>query len=181
MGDLILLILKLPFSLLVLNTKNALQQYYKGILTEWWAVILVARGPFLLYSTAAQIITIHHITYQHNNHQQILTYKRVRCCLLTLLTFPSILNITLIKLNSCDVISAILHLDPQLIEVYLFPRLRNTVLVSNRVTLTSRGEGASLALISHLSSNGVTINMPYGLDVLLHWPASHHIFFQWVG
>ena len=40
-------------------------------------------GPFLIHSTAAQIVNIHHIKYEHNNHQQILTYKRVRYCLLT--------------------------------------------------------------------------------------------------
>ena len=42
------------------------------------------------------------------------------------------------------------------------------------------GEGASLALVGHPSSDGVTIKMPSGLDVL-HRPASHPIFFYWVG
>ena len=45
---------------------------------------------------------------------------------------------------------------------------------------TSWGEGASLALVSHPSSNGVTIKMPYGVDVL-HRAASHPIFSYWVG
>ena len=40
---------------------------------------------------------------------------------------------------------------------------------------TSWGEGASLALVGHPSSDGVTIKMPYGEDVL-HRPASHLIF-----
>ena len=70
----------------LLNTKSTLQQQYKDILTKWWVVILVARDPFLIYSTAAQIINIHHVNYRDNNHQQILTYKSVRSCLLTLFT-----------------------------------------------------------------------------------------------
>ena len=41
-------------------------------------------------------------------------------------------------------------------------------------------EGASLALVGHPSSDGVTIKMPYGVDVL-HRPASHPIFSYWVG
>ena len=43
---------------------------------------------------------------------------------------------------------------------------RNTGLESSRVSLTSWGEGASLVLVGHPSSDGVTIKMPYGLDVL---------------
>ena len=38
----------------------------------------------------------------------------------------------------------------------------------NGVSLTSWGEGVSLALVGHPSSDGVTINIPYGVDVLLH-------------
>ena len=45
---------------------------------------------------------------------------------------------------------------------------------------TSWGEGASLALVGHPSSDGITIKMPYGVDVL-HRPASHPIFSYWVG
>ena len=41
---------------------------------------------------------------------------------------------------------------------------------------TSWGEGTSLVLVGHPSSDGVTIKMPYGVDVL-HQPASHPIFF----
>ena len=38
------------------------------------------------------------------------------------------------------------------------------------------GEGASLALVGHPSSDGITIKMPYGVDVL-HRPALHpHLF-----
>ena len=33
-------------------------------------------------------------------------------------------------------------------------------------SLTSWGEGASLALVGHPSSDGVTIKMPYGVDAL---------------
>ena len=36
-------------------------------------------------------------------------------------------------------------------------------------------EGASLALFGHPSSDGITIKMPYGVDVL-HQPDSHPIF-----
>ena len=36
-------------------------------------------------------------------------------------------------------------------------------------------KGACLALVGQTSSNGVTIKMPYGVDVL-HRPASHPIF-----
>ena len=43
-----------------------------------------------------------------------------------------------------------------------------------------RGEGASLALVGHPSNDGVTIKMPYGVDVL-HRPALHLIFSYWVG
>ena len=57
---------------------------------------------------------------------------------------------------------------------------KNTWLVSSGVSLILWG-GASLALLGHPSSNGVTIKMPYGVDVLLHQPASHPIFSYWVG
>ena len=59
-------------------------------------------------------------------------------------------------------------------------RLWNTGLMSSRASLTSWAEGASLALVGHSSSDGVTIKMPYGVDVL-HRPALHLIFFYWVG
>ena len=51
----------------------------------------------------------------------------------------------------------------------------NTGLVSSRASLTSWGEGASLALVGDSSSDGVTIKMPDGVDVL-HRPASHPSF-----
>ena len=59
------------------------------------------------------------------------------------------------------------------------PRLSNTGLVSCRACLNSWGEGASLALVGHPSSDGIKIKMPYGVDVL-HRPASHPIFSYWV-
>ena len=55
-----------------------------------------------------------------------------------------------------------------------------TGLVSSGDSLTSWGEGASLALVGNPSSDGITIKMPYGVDVL-HRPASHPIFSYWVG
>ena len=57
---------------------------------------------------------------------------------------------------------------------------RNTRLVSSRASLTSWGESASLALAGHPSSDGVTIKMPYGVNVL-HQRALHLIFSDWVG
>ena len=42
------------------------------------------------------------------------------------------------------------------------------------------GEVASLALVGHPSSDGVTIKMTYGVDVL-HRPGSDPIFSYWVG
>ena len=46
-------------------------------------------------------------------------------------------------------------------------------------SLTSWGEGASLALVGHPSGDGVTIKMLYGVNVL-HLPASHPIFSYWL-
>ena len=43
--------------------------------------------------------------------------------------------------------------------------------MSSEASLTSGGEGASLALAGHPSNDGVTIRMTYGVDVL-HQPAS---------
>ena len=62
----------------------------------------------------------------------------------------------------------------------ILPETKNTGLVSSGVSLTAWGEGASLALVGHPSSDGVTIKMPFGVDVL-HRPASHPIFSYWVG
>ena len=50
-------------------------------------------------------------------------------------------------------------------------RLRNTGLISSRIGLTSCGEGPSLALADYPFSNGATIIILYGGDVLLHQPA----------
>ena len=43
----------------------------------------------------------------------------------------------------------------------------NTGFLSSGVSLTSWGEG-TLVLVGPLSSDGVTIKIPYGVDVLLH-------------
>ena len=53
-------------------------------------------------------------------------------------------------------------------------------LVSSGASLTSWVEGVSLALVGHPSSDGVSIKIPYGVDVLLQ-PAVHPIFSYWVG
>ena len=50
-----------------------------------------------------------------------------------------------------------------------------------RVTFTLWGEGASLALIDHPSSDGVPIKILYGVDVSLHHPSLHPVFWYWVG
>ena len=57
----------------------------------------------------------------------------------------------------------------------------NTGLVSSRLGLTSWGEGTSLALVGHPSSDDIMIKIPYGVDVLLRWPASYPIFSYCVG
>ena len=41
-------------------------------------------------------------------------------------------------------------------------------------------KGASLALVGHHSSDSVTIKIPYGVDVLLHRPASHLFRLGWL-
>ena len=57
------------------------------------------KGPLLDIFYNSPICYIYQITYQHNDHQQKLTYKKVKCCLLTLFTFSTILIITMIKLK----------------------------------------------------------------------------------
>ena len=49
------------------------------------------------------------------------------------------------------------------------------------VSLTSWGEGASLALVGHPSSDGVIMKILYGVDVLVHRRALHPIFSYWLG
>ena len=53
------------------------------------------------------------------------------------------------------------------VNLSLSQRLWNTGLLSSWASLTSWGEGASLALVGHPSSDGVTIKMPYGVDVFI--------------
>ena len=52
--------------------------------------------------------------------------------------------------------------------------------MSSGASLTSRREGATLALVGHPSSDGVMIEMRYGVDVLQQ-PALQPIFSHWVG
>ena len=54
-----------------------------------------------------------------------------------------------------------------------------TGLVSSGASLTSCREGASLALVEHPSSDGVTIKMPYEVDVLSR-PTLHPICSYWI-
>ena len=60
-------------------------------------------------------------------------------------------------------------------------KCENKNLVSSEVSFTPWGEGASLALVGHHSIDGITIKILYGVDFLLHPPASHPIFSYWVG
>ena len=58
---------------------------------------------------------------------------------------------------------------------------RNTGLVSSGVSLTLWGEVASFAVFGHSFSDGITVKIPCGVDVLLYLPASHPAFSYWVG
>ena len=49
------------------------------------------------------------------------------------------------------------------------------------VSPTSWGESASLALFDHSSIDGVTLKIPYGIDVLLHRRDLDPIFSYWAG
>ena len=63
---------------------------------------------------------------------------------------------------------------------YSFSCLKIGFCIEHFQCLLACGEGASLALVGNPSSYGVTIKMPYEVDVL-HGPASHPIFSYWVG
>ena len=52
--------------------------------------------------------------------------------------------------------------------------------MSSRASLTSWGEGASLALVDQPSGDDVKIKMSYGVDVLPQ-PALQPIFSYWAG
>ena len=43
------------------------------------------------------------------------------------------------------------------------------------------GKAASLALVGYSSSDGITLKIHYGVDVLMQLPASHPTFSYWVG
>ena len=65
-------------------------------------------------------------------------------------------------------------------DIDIPPIYWNTGLVSSGASLTSWGKGASLALVGNPSSDGVTIKMPSGVD-LLNRPVLHPIFSYGVG
>ena len=71
------------------------------------------------------------------------------------------------------------HLEEHILQL-ITKSCKCFLLVSSGDILTSLGEGALLALVGHPSSDGITIKMSYGIDVL-HRPASHPIFSYWVG
>ena len=52
-------------------------------------------------------------------------------------------------------------------------RLRNTRLISSRVSLTSCAADASLGLVGHVSGDCVAIKVPNRVDVLLHQAGSN--------
>ena len=61
-------------------------------------------------------------------------------------------------------------------------RHSNSGLVSSGVSLTSWGEGASLALVYHPSSDGFTIKIPYGGRCFITSTSfTPHLFSYWVG
>ena len=68
------------------------------------------------------------------------------------------------------------------ISLYLdFPRHWNTELVFSGVNRTLWGKGFSLSLVGHHSSDDGTMKISYGVDYLLHQPASHPIFSYGLG
>ena len=71
------------------------------------------------------------------------------------------------KAVQCDLCELWIHIKCKNLNYFiLFPETLNTGLVSSRASLTSGGEGASLALIGHPSSDGVMTKMPNGVHVL---------------
>ena len=54
-----------------------------------------------------------------------------------------------------------------MIKLVFSPRHSNTGLVSSGVSLASWREDTSLALVGHPSRDGMTIKIPYVVDVLL--------------
>ena len=58
----------------------------------------------------------------------------------------------------------------------LFSRHGNTGLVSSRVRLTSLGEGVSLTLDGHSSSDGIIRNIPWGRRVITSSSLTPHLF-----
>ena len=72
----------------------------------------------------------------------------------------------------CDILFNLCH---------IFPKTLKYCVGVQRGHLTLCGEGASLALVGHRSSDGTIIKIPYAADVLSHRPASHPIFSHWVG
>ena len=63
----------------------------------------------------------------------------------------------------------------------LSPRHLNTGLVSSGVSFTSWGEGTSLSLVDHPSSDGITIKIPYGVRCFITSTSLALIFSYWVG
>ena len=57
------------------------------------------------------------------------------------------------------------HFYQKIVMSRLLQRHRNIWLVSSGVSLASWGEGASLALVGHPTSDGITIKIPYGVYV----------------
>ena len=57
---------------------------------------------------------------------------------------------------------------PYTLYYYFSPETLKNLVGVQQDSVASWGESASLALVGHCSSDGVTIKIPYGIDDLLH-------------
>ena len=91
----------------------------------------------------------------------------------------------IVCLPGCDVIhfkmnvSVLIRPFSYMTKPYSYHNETLKSLVFSGDSFTSLGEGTSLALISQPSSDGATIKIPYGIDVLSHRPGLHLIFSYW--
>ena len=93
--------------------------------------------------------------------------------LLEILIFSTKMHISKMNVLLATIITSI----PTVIHYYpLYHEILKYWVGVQCVSLTSGGECASVALVGHPSSDGVTIKMPYGVDLLLHQPALNPIF-----
>ena len=130
---------------------NSFKYESKASSTELWKHFWEMKWKGITKPNMHWSVIDHAYPYQNGS-------KRYNLCLTEkyyILTWP----VNLIKKRS-ELVSKCCH------ETILPPRLWNTGLVSSGDSLTSYGEGASLALVGNPSSDGITIKMSYGVDVL---------------